>query len=230
MPEEEFSKQYSDSVRNERDQLEQLIQRVEKYRDRQSEFQRVEERRWRAEKRLSDWPQHFDVKNRAQRQRRSRLVYDDRVSEYVKCWTEIEAVIKEVLATFERLGNQHWGPDGEARKILSHAEVELLIQEIATPAASGLGGKIPSALRALRRAAQMVDDLIQPGPAAARRGYRIEIQKWMKSKGLKTTEEAARSLGVGLFTLKSIMSEKGKKRYGDATLTAVLKKIGHKEP
>jgi hypothetical protein len=37
-------------------------------------------------------------------------------------------------------------------------------------------------------------------------------------------------LAVGPDTLKSMMSSAGKKRYGDATLREVLKKIGHQEP
>jgi hypothetical protein len=62
--------------------------------------------------------------------------------------------------------------------------------------------------------------------AVARRGYRAEVHKWMETKGLKTVPEAARRLGVSVDTLKSIMSTRGKKRYGDEKLGHVLEQIG----
>ncbi|SPF56437.1 hypothetical protein SBA4_860016 [Candidatus Sulfopaludibacter sp. SbA4] len=70
---------------------------------------------------------------------------------------------------------------------------------------------------------------IQEKPQA-RRGYRAEVRRWMESEELLTIPDAAKRLGVGPDTLKSIMSNKGKKRYSDDTLSAVLKKIGHREP
>ena len=60
---------------------------------------------------------------------------------------------------------------------------------------------------------------------ATRRGYRKEVREWMRMKGLGTIPAAAKRLGVGVDTLKSIMSDKGDKRYGDTTLKAVLEKI-----
>ena len=63
-----------------------------------------------------------------------------------------------------------------------------------------------------------------------RRGYRAEVRKWMKDNELKSIPEAAERLGVGFDILKSIMSAKGTKRYGDETLRDVLKKIGYTTP
>jgi hypothetical protein len=61
---------------------------------------------------------------------------------------------------------------------------------------------------------------------ATRRGYRPEVREWMRAKKLKTVPLAAKRLGVSVGTLKSIMSAKGKKRYGNEKLTYVLKQIG----
>jgi hypothetical protein len=58
-----------------------------------------------------------------------------------------------------------------------------------------------------------------------RRGYRAEVKKWMKDKGLRSIPDAAERLCVGLDSLKSIMSSKGEKRYGDELLKTVLEKI-----
>jgi hypothetical protein len=104
-----------------------------------------------------------------------------------------------------------------------------------------LNTEIPKALEgswrawALRaRAAGGASKLEQPqvgaGVPGARRGYRAEVRQWMLSKGLRTIPEAARRLAVGVDTLKSIMSSKGKRRYGDGTLRTVLKAIGYGEP
>lgn len=59
-----------------------------------------------------------------------------------------------------------------------------------------------------------------------RQAYRPEIKAYMKAHDLGTNEMAARHLGVGLDTLKSIMSGKGKPRFSQETLEEVLKKIG----
>jgi hypothetical protein len=66
----------------------------------------------------------------------------------------------------------------------------------------------------------------------ARRGYRFEVHRWMREAKppLRTVPEAARRLGVGPDTLKSIMSSRGTKRYGHDTLMRVLKEIGHSVP
>jgi hypothetical protein len=58
-----------------------------------------------------------------------------------------------------------------------------------------------------------------------RKGYRIEIRKWMNDKGLTTIEQAAKKLTLSQSTLKSIMSNKGKRRFGKETLDNVLSKI-----
>jgi mRNA-degrading endonuclease RelE of RelBE toxin-antitoxin system len=63
-----------------------------------------------------------------------------------------------------------------------------------------------------------------------RRGFRREIQNWIKAKGLANLEQTARKLGVSRSVLKSIMSDKGKPRYGPDTLERVLKEIGYVEP
>ncbi len=60
-----------------------------------------------------------------------------------------------------------------------------------------------------------------------RTGYRQQILDWMKAEEIPTVELAARRLGVSKSTLKSIMSEKGKPRYGQERLQTVLRKIGH---
>jgi hypothetical protein len=65
---------------------------------------------------------------------------------------------------------------------------------------------------------------------AVRRGYRKEVREWMRIKELKTIPDAAKRLGVGVDTLKSIMTDKGDKRYGDDTLKSVLEKIRHSVP
>jgi len=50
----------------------------------------------------------------------------------------------------------------------------------------------------------------------------------MKRKELKSVADAAKRLGVGPDTLKSIMSSKGRKRYADDTLADVLRQISKK--
>jgi hypothetical protein len=68
------------------------------------------------------------------------------------------------------------------------------------------------------------------GNGATRRGYRSEIRAYMKSHTLRTKQIAARHFGVGVDTLKSMMSSKGKPRFSEDTLKNVLDKIGHEEP
>jgi len=88
-----------------------------------------------------------------------------------------------------------------------------------------LGGALPSTLQALENVARMIEDL-----AKTRRGYKAEIRRWMKDNKVANLEIARRRLGVGLSTLKSIMTDKGEKRYSDETLRNVLRKIGVKTP
>ena len=65
--------------------------------------------------------------------------------------------------------------------------------------------------------------------SAKRRGYRPEIKAFMRKNSLRTNEAAARRLGIGVDTLKSIMSSKGTPRYSKETLNKVLETIGFKE-
>jgi hypothetical protein len=66
------------------------------------------------------------------------------------------------------------------------------------------------------------------GAKKPRHGYRREIQQWMKRAQLNDLDQARRRLGISVSTLKSIMSDKGKARYGADTLERVLKEIGYK--
>ncbi|HEV1287605.1 MAG TPA: hypothetical protein VNU44_19940 [Bryobacteraceae bacterium] len=61
-----------------------------------------------------------------------------------------------------------------------------------------------------------------------RRGYRTEVRQWMALEGLRTIEAAARHLGISHSSLKSIMSDRGKCRYGEERLSRVLGRIGYK--
>jgi len=61
------------------------------------------------------------------------------------------------------------------------------------------------------------------GGKTPRQGYREAVKAWMKAN--ETVEEAARRLGVSKSTLKSIMSAKGKARYGADTIERVLSHI-----
>jgi hypothetical protein len=67
--------------------------------------------------------------------------------------------------------------------------------------------------------------IAEPRP---RRGYRTEVRQWMALQGVSTVEMAAKRLSISHSTLKSIMSGRGKRRYGDAALTRVLGSIGYK--
>lgn len=63
-----------------------------------------------------------------------------------------------------------------------------------------------------------------------RKGYRAEIQQWIRDQGLPNQQTAARKLGVSLDVLKSIMSDRGRQRYSEETLKTVLQKIGLGDP
>lgn len=60
-------------------------------------------------------------------------------------------------------------------------------------------------------------------------GYRKEVLAWMTHQGFDSVEGAARRLGISKSALKSIMSDKGKTRYGADLLKRVLKEIGCQE-
>jgi hypothetical protein len=78
-------------------------------------------------------------------------------------------------------------------------------------------------------AAETHDDSADPEAVTAsgrRRGYRKEVRQWLTHEGLRTLPEAAKELGISLSVLKSISSDRGKRRYSEATLTRVLEIIG----
>jgi hypothetical protein len=58
-----------------------------------------------------------------------------------------------------------------------------------------------------------------------RRGYRAEVLDWMGRNGIPNLGVAAKRLRVSKSALKSIMSDKGQKRYGDDRLADVLKVV-----
>jgi hypothetical protein len=62
----------------------------------------------------------------------------------------------------------------------------------------------------------------------SRRGYRNHIRRWMSKTELTSVRQAAKRLGVSESTLKSIMTDKGKIRHGDAALERVLKETRYK--
>jgi hypothetical protein len=64
-----------------------------------------------------------------------------------------------------------------------------------------------------------------PNVPTTRRGYRMEVNAWMKRKGIDTITDAAKALGVSKSALKSIMSSTGQVRYGPDRLKDVLDKI-----
>jgi hypothetical protein len=59
-----------------------------------------------------------------------------------------------------------------------------------------------------------------------RRGYRKEIRRWMTQERLRTLPEASKELGISLSALKSVNSDRGKRRYSEATLIRILGVIG----
>jgi hypothetical protein len=63
------------------------------------------------------------------------------------------------------------------------------------------------------------------GHQLGRRGYRNEVRAWMRGKGIDTIERAAARLAVSKDTLKSIMSSKGKPKYGPDTLKRIVDEI-----
>ncbi len=87
-------------------------------------------------------------------------------------------------------------------------------------------------LKALRRAtteegsSQLAKAYVDTAQTGQKRlSYRTNIKHWMKSAGLESVAAAAKRLGVGESTLKSIMTDKGEKRYSEETLNKVLEKI-----
>jgi hypothetical protein len=66
---------------------------------------------------------------------------------------------------------------------------------------------------------------VSPQAEPTRRGYRKEVTAWMKRKTITSQSEAARELGISIDVLKSIMSDRGRARYGEGTLERVLETI-----
>jgi hypothetical protein len=78
-------------------------------------------------------------------------------------------------------------------------------------------------------AAVETSDSAYPETIAApgrRRGYRQDVRRWMTQERLRVLPEAAKRLGISLSTLKSICSDRGKRRYGEANLIRILGIIG----
>jgi hypothetical protein len=55
-----------------------------------------------------------------------------------------------------------------------------------------------------------------------RQGYRTEVKDWMKRNGIKTVAEASKRLSISETALKSMMSDRGKRRYSEETLARIL--------
>ena len=88
-----------------------------------------------------------------------------------------------------------------------------------------LKADVDARLSEVRENAPAVDETAV-SPTPGRKGYRKEVRAWMRRKRISTIERASIKLGVSTSTLKSIMSDKGKPRYGNDTLESVLEKIG----
>jgi hypothetical protein len=74
--------------------------------------------------------------------------------------------------------------------------------------------------------AAIANDMVVTAPSEAhRREYRSEIRAWMTKAEIASVKDAARRLCVSETVLKSMMTTKGKKRYGNDKLTDVLKVI-----
>jgi hypothetical protein len=221
MPEDELNQQFRRSAQEGRESLAQAVKRIEEWRNRvllpargtkECEMERVAKQRSRAEERaryVGNHP-HLDVRMRS---RRTMAAYLARQSRHDKLWTEFGHLNDEVRATLQGL-----------RPVLGLNEVERLTQE----ASQSNMSSIDSMLGAVKRAADRVEEFFQacPEPAQSRRGYRCEIRQWMKNEQLGSVKGAARKLGISDSTLKSIMSDKGEKKYSDENLRRVLEKIG----
>jgi hypothetical protein len=82
--------------------------------------------------------------------------------------------------------------------------------------------------RFLEKAVMPCESTAAVAEVKPRRGYRTEVRQWMELEGLGTLDIAARRLHISVSTLKSIMSDRGKRRHGDAVLTRILGSIGYK--
>ncbi len=175
-------------------------------------MERVANRRSRAEERFGHVgkDRYLDFSKRMQR---ASAAYSARQSSYDKLWTEFGQLIGEARATLQGL-----------RPVLGPDEVARLTKEVNQSKMSS----IDFMLGAAKRAADRVEEFFQAcrEPANSRRGFRSEIRQWMERKQLGSVKDAARELGTSESTLKSIMSDKGEKKYSDETLRQVLERIG----
>jgi len=64
------------------------------------------------------------------------------------------------------------------------------------------------------------------GGAGRRRSYRQEVRQWMTQERIRTVLEASKRLGISLTALKSIRSDRGKRRCSEETLIRILGIIG----
>src|ERR1035437_2337912 len=85
-----------------------------------------------------------------------------------------------------------------------------------------------SAAYCMRLHRQSLEETVMPIAPPERRAYRAEVRHWMAVEEIDSVEDAAKRLGLSLSALKSIMSDRGYRRYGDATLSRVLERIGYK--
>ena len=84
---------------------------------------------------------------------------------------------------------------------------------------------IPGGDSTVERTAANRKPVVEP---ERRRGYRTDVRKWMKVEQIPTVAIAAKRIGISQSALKSMMSARGKPRYGEATLTRILGIIGYK--
>jgi hypothetical protein len=240
MAEAEPQKEFLDAVQKAQDDIADLIRRAEEYALRQPKFNRLENRYSQAQDRIGRWWQHPDPYKEAPRGRRA---FERYASVYTRVSNKIEAFVQEVVATFQELGNKEWGPEGQARKVLSHADVELLEGEIRGPGHPGLGGTIGPACLALRHAEQMLDDLLRSSPSqpAAHPGHPTRAEPpTVRRAGIvsngppRSVERVQRKecLCGELASIK-IHLEEGqtidavRKQYPDFEVWALLKKHGY---
>jgi hypothetical protein len=80
----------------------------------------------------------------------------------------------------------------------------------------------------LEKSAMPCENAVAVAAEPPRRGYRLEVRQWMEREGVPTLDLAAKHLHISLSALKSIMSERGKRRYAQAVLTRILENIRYK--
>jgi hypothetical protein len=147
--------------------------------------------------------------------------YDQLRSQYVPA---LERVSKRLFAVIELLVRRHgadFWPENTKQPFLDSLQVRLSGRVLFWKGATMQ--RIRESIRDTPEAKSTI-----PVKQAPRHGYRDQVRAWMKEKEIKNIREAAKHLGVSISTLKSIMSNKGERRYGEDTLAAVLAKTGFK--